>query len=104
MTLDRLILTAFRNHAETQIEGTRAFNLLIGENGAGKTNVLEAVSLLAPGRGLRRAALPDMAAKDGPGGFTISAQLTTSGGPVRLGTGTSADRPTRRLVQVEGAD
>ncbi|MFM5929365.1 MAG: DNA replication/repair protein RecF [Novosphingobium sp.] len=104
MTLDRLILTAFRNHAETQIEGTRAFNLLIGENGAGKTNVLEAVSLLAPGRGLRRAALPDMAAKDGGGGFAISAQLATSGGPVRLGTGTSADRPTRRLVQVEGAD
>ncbi|PLK26353.1 DNA replication/repair protein RecF [Novosphingobium sp. TH158] len=104
MTLDRLLLNAFRNHAETRIEGTRHFNLLVGENGAGKTNVLEAISLLAPGRGLRRAALPDMAGKDCGGGFAISADLAAKAGPVRIGTGTSADRPTRRLVQVEGAD
>lgn len=104
MTLDRLLLTAFRNHAETRVDGTRQFNLLVGENGAGKTNVLEAISLLAPGRGLRRAALPDMAAKDGAGGFAVSAVLSASAGPVRLGTGTSPDRPTRRMVQVEGAD
>lgn len=104
MTLDRLSLSSFRNHAETRIDGARHFNLLVGENGAGKTNVLEAISLLAPGRGLRRAALPDMAAKDGSGGFAISADLTASAGPVRLGTGTQAERPTRRVVQVEGAD
>lgn len=104
MTLDRLSLSSFRNHAETRIDGARHFNLLVGENGAGKTNVLEAISLLAPGRGLRRAALPDMAAKDGNGGFAISADLGASAGPVRLGTGTQAERPTRRAVQVEGAD
>ncbi|MCW1402552.1 DNA replication/repair protein RecF [Novosphingobium sp. MW5] len=104
MTLNRLSLSSFRNHAETRIDGARHFNLLVGENGAGKTNVLEAISLLAPGRGLRRAALPDMAAKDGAGGFAISADLSASAGPVRLGTGTQAERPTRRVVQVEGAD
>ena len=56
MGLDRITLSRFRNHRETRLDGTARFNLLVGENGAGKTNVLEALSLLAPGRGLRRAA------------------------------------------------
>ena len=54
MALDRISLTDFRNHAATELGGTGQFNLLVGENGAGKTNILEALSLLAPGRGLRR--------------------------------------------------
>ncbi|HEX7751742.1 MAG TPA: AAA family ATPase, partial [Novosphingobium sp.] len=48
MALDRIQLTDFRNHRRTLIEGTARFNLLVGENGAGKTNVLEALSLFAP--------------------------------------------------------
>ena len=104
MALDRISLTRFRNHPDTRIEGTRQFNLLVGENGAGKTNVLEAISLFAPGRGLRRAALADMALQQGPGGFAVSALLDTGQGePVRLGTGTEAGRPGKRLVQVNGA-
>jgi len=55
MTLDRISLARFRNHAATELDGTARFNLLVGDNGAGKTNVLEALSLFAPGRGLRRA-------------------------------------------------
>jgi len=103
--LDRLLLSDFRNHRETLLEGAARFNLLVGENGAGKTNVLEAVSLLAPGRGLRRAQLADMPAHDGGGGFAVSAALATPGGePVRLGTGVLAGRPGRRLVQVNGAE
>ena len=46
MPLTRLTLRDFRNHAATRLEGTARFNVLIGENGAGKTNVLEAISLL----------------------------------------------------------
>ncbi len=102
--LDHISLNDFRNHRETLIDGTRQFNLLVGENGAGKTNVLEAVSLLAPGRGLRRAALADMAAQGGPGGFSVSARLGSGEGePVRLGTGTEAVHPGKRLVHVNGA-
>ena len=104
MALDRIQLSDFRNHRGTRIEGTARFNLLVGENGAGKTNVLEALSLLAPGRGLRRASLADMPAQAGAGGFAISAELATTAGPVRLGTGTSAERPGRRIVQVNQAD
>jgi DNA replication and repair protein RecF len=102
--LDHICLTGFRNHPATRIEGTGHFNLLIGQNGAGKTNVLEAISLLAPGRGLRRAALAEMAAHGGPGGFAVSALLAGGEGePVRLGTGTQATHPGKRLVQVNGA-
>ena len=104
MALDRILLTRFRNHRESALSGTARFNLLVGENGAGKTNVLEAISLFAPGRGLRRAALPDMALRGGAGaegGFAVSAQL---GGDVTLGTGTEPARPARRLVTVNGAD
>lgn len=102
--LDRILLSRFRNHRETAVEGTAQFNLLVGENGAGKTNVLEAISLLAPGRGLRRAQLADMPGQQGDGGFAVSADLLSPGGePVRLGTGVAAERPGRRLVQVNGA-
>ncbi|MBC2667963.1 DNA replication/repair protein RecF [Novosphingobium piscinae] len=104
MALDRILLGQFRNHRETALDGTAQFNLLVGENGAGKTNVLEALSLLAPGRGLRRAALADIAAQGGPGGFAVSAELATRAGPVRLGTGTQPERPGRRLVQVNQAE
>lgn len=104
MALDRIILANFRNHRDTALAGTARFNLLVGENGAGKTNVLEAISLFAPGRGLRRAQLPSMPAQDGPGGFAIGADLATDAGPVRLGTSANPDRPNRRAVQVNGAE
>lgn len=105
MALDRILLSRFRNHRETAVEGTAQFNLLVGENGAGKTNVLEAISLMAPGRGLRRAGLADMPAQGSEGGFAVSASLMTPDGePVRLGTGVSAERPGRRLVQINGAE
>ncbi len=106
MALDRITLSTFRNHAETRLDGARQINLLVGENGAGKTNVLEALSLFAPGRGLRRAALADMAGKFGHGGFGVSALLDTGDGaePVKLGTGMKAERSGRRIVQVNSAE
>ena len=106
MALDRITLSAFRNHRESRIEGTGRLNLLVGENGAGKTNVLEALSLLAPGRGLRRAHLAEMAESASAGGFAVSAALDPGDGAeaVLLGTGTDPARPSRRRVQVNGAE
>ncbi|MDZ4306703.1 AAA family ATPase, partial [Allopontixanthobacter sp.] len=105
MALDAITLSHFRNHRETRLDGARQFNLLVGENGAGKTNVLEAISLFAPGRGLRRAALAEMAGSDGPGGFQVGASLAGQAeeDAVRLGTFTQPPQPGRRLVQVNGA-
>lgn len=104
MALDRITLSTFRNHAATRLDGATRFNLLVGENGAGKTNVLEALSLLAPGRGLRRAPLAEMAGQNGSGTFTVSATLRTDAADtVQLGTGTLPDAPGRRVVQINGA-
>jgi len=74
--LSRLVLTDFRNHADLTLQPGSGFVVLTGENGAGKTNILEAVSLLAPGRGLRRAALGEMARQGGAGGFGVAATLS----------------------------
>jgi DNA replication and repair protein RecF len=99
--LTRLALAEFRNHRDLLIQPGAGLVVLTGENGAGKTNILEALSLLTPGRGLRGATLSDMARSDGPGGFAIHARLD---GEVEIGTGTAATAPERRQVRVNGAD
>ncbi len=109
MPLAKITLQNFRNHKASALTDTAHFNLLVGENGAGKTNVLEALSLLSPGRGLRRAALPQlgrhMPEGEPPVGFAIGANLIEQGQvSARLGTYTQAERPTRRLVRINGAD
>ena len=104
MALDRISLSEFRNHAATELAGTRGFNLLVGENGAGKTNILEALSLLAPGRGLRRAALVEMVASGGQAGFRIGADLVQPDEPIRLGTYVETAQPGRRRVRIAGAE
>ncbi|MFC4290899.1 DNA replication/repair protein RecF [Sphingorhabdus arenilitoris] len=99
MALTRLSLTDFRNHAQASFRPGRQFTVLHGANGAGKTNILEAVSLLVPGRGLRRAALSDMPRHGGRGGFAIAAEIED----IKLGTGVSLDAPDRRKVRINGA-
>jgi DNA replication and repair protein RecF len=101
--LSRLVLTDFRNHESLSLHPGAGFVVLTGENGAGKTNVLEAVSLLAPGRGLRRAPLSDMQRQHGLGGFGIAATLAAAAGDVELATGTVSTAPERRQLRVQGA-
>lgn len=103
--LDRITISTFRNHAESVLEGAGRFNVLVGENGAGKTNVLEALSMLAPGRGLRRATLGEMAARSGGGGFAIGADLASAGGlAARIGTFVEPPSLGRRRVRINGAE
>jgi DNA replication and repair protein RecF len=99
MAVTRLVLTDFRNHEDAVLAPGPGFVVLTGDNGAGKTNILEAVSLLAPGRGLRRDAQAEMARQGGSGGFGVAARL----GDVEIGTGTQPDAPERRLVRVNSA-
>jgi DNA replication and repair protein RecF len=97
--LDQLDLTDFRNHAALRFRPEGQFIILHGANGAGKTNILEGVSLLVPGRGLRRAALADMTRKDGAGGFSVSAQANGH----QFGTAVQAATPGRRQVYINSA-
>jgi DNA replication and repair protein RecF len=83
----RLRLTDFRSFPELDAEFEPMLIALCGENGVGKTNLLEALSLLAPGRGLRRAPLAEMARIGGSGRFSIVADLEGPLGPAVLGTG-----------------
>ena len=99
MPVSRLAVTDFRSYASALIEPGPGFVLLSGDNGAGKTNLLEAVSLLAPGRGLRGAALGDMARRGGQGSWAAAAKAED----IDIGTGTSPDAPERRQVRVNGA-
>ncbi|MFN3943430.1 MAG: DNA replication/repair protein RecF [Allosphingosinicella sp.] len=101
MHVSRLSLVDFRSYADVAVAPGPGFVILTGDNGAGKTNMLEAVSLLAPGRGLRRAALAEMARQGGSGGFAVAARIAPAG--VDLGTGTAAAAPERRQVRVGGA-
>jgi DNA replication and repair protein RecF len=100
MALTRLSLTDFRNHHAASFRPSRQFVVLHGANGAGKTNILEAVSLLVPGRGLRRAALSEMVRTGGNGGFSIAAEIEY----ISLGTGVEAHAPERRKVRINGAN
>ena len=105
MTLTRLSLTDFRNHAAADMAAGPGLVALHGDNGAGKTNILEAISLLAPGRGLRRAPLADMVRDGAGGGFAVFAEVQAGADlpPVALGTGMEPAQPGRRIVRINGA-
>jgi DNA replication and repair protein RecF len=97
--VSRLALTDFRSYPSLLIEPGPGFVLLSGENGAGKTNLLEAVSMLSPGRGLRSVSLSEMARIGGDGGFAVAARMAD----LAIGTGTQPVAPERRQVRINGA-
>lgn len=86
--LRRLTLNNFRSYHAAQVRLDRAGPVVLtGANGAGKTNLIEAISLLAPGRGLRRATMEELAFSEGDGAWAISAEIEGMLGLATLGTG-----------------
>jgi DNA replication and repair protein RecF len=84
----RLTLSNFRSYHAAQIRLDRPGPVVLtGANGAGKTNLIEAISLLAPGRGLRRATMEELAFSEGDGAWAISAEIEGMLGLATLGTG-----------------
>jgi len=84
----RLTLTNFRSYHAAQVQLDRAGPVVLtGANGIGKTNLVEAVSLLAPGRGLRRATMEELAFSEGDGAWAVSAEIEGMLGLATLGTG-----------------
>jgi len=90
--IHRLTLTHFRNYRVAGLEARGDLIVLVGPNGAGKTNCLEAISFLAPGRGLRRATLEDVADNQGDGSWAVSAEVEGALGLATLGTGIDPPR------------
>jgi len=102
--ISKLTLTNFRNYATLAIDLAPGAVVFSGDNGAGKTNLLEAISFLTPGRGLRRAPYADVAREGGDGGFALHARLDGPDGQVDIGTGISGgDSESGRRVRINGA-
>ncbi|RUT89135.1 MULTISPECIES: DNA replication/repair protein RecF [unclassified Mesorhizobium] len=104
--ISKLTLTNFRNYAALTIDLAPGAVVFSGDNGAGKTNLLEAISLLTPGRGLRRAPYVDVARDGGDGGFALHARLDGPDGQVEIGTGISGGDTAGeggRRVRINGA-
>jgi len=100
--VQELKLQAFRCYTHLSLKNLeKGLVVLHGANGAGKTNVLEALSMLSPGKGLRGAKVTDMQLKGGSVPWAISTRLNVSSYPVQVGTGLDATTGKRR-VKIEG--
>lgn len=92
----RLTLSDFRNYRNLRIEANIAPIIITGENGSGKTNILEAISFLTPGRGLRSAKLADIKRILPPeeeilninSGWSVAAEILKNNEEYFIGTGT----------------
>jgi DNA replication and repair protein RecF len=103
LAVRRLTLTDFRCYRFLRLDTECRPVVLTGANGAGKTNLLEALSFLAPGRGLRRATLSEVTRREvsAGGAWAVAAVLDGPAGRVEIGTGRQAGTE-RRAVRVDG--
>jgi len=104
--IQKLNASWFRNYDALRLDlsgGAQAV-VLTGANGSGKTNILEMISFLSPGRGLRGADLPDISTRGGDGAWAVSADIKTPDAlSIRIGTGFDCARK-RRDVRIDGRD
>ncbi|WP_426954551.1 DNA replication/repair protein RecF [Muricoccus radiodurans] len=105
LRLTRLLLQDFRNHARAELRLSAGIVVIGGENGSGKTNLLEAISLLGPGRGLRGARLSEIGRRVAEGAlpWTAAGRFEGPEGVFDLGTGTAHDgSPEKRVFRLDG--
>ncbi len=103
LLLTRLSLSGFRNYTGLTWLPQGRISVLFGPNGSGKTNLLEAISLLVPGRGLRSARIADVQ-RVGETAWAVAARFDTPAGPMDVGTGTPPEgRGERRAFRLDGA-
>jgi DNA replication and repair protein RecF len=105
----KLTLTDFRNYRAATLAPEPAPAVLFGANGAGKTNCLEAISLLTAGRGLRSLPFSELVRSGGAGGWAVAAKVFAGAGEIEIGTGVQAPpggvlgARAPRIVKVDGA-
>jgi DNA replication and repair protein RecF len=107
LRLTRLRLTDFRSYPQFAADFSGRIVAIAGENGVGKTNLLEAVSLLGPGRGLRgaRAAEIGRNTPEGPRPWAAFGRFARPDGDCEIGTGTvgNPSAEARRRFRLDGA-
>ena len=102
--IEHLRLTDFRSYDQLDLPLSGAPVVLFGANGAGKTNLLEAVSFLSPGRGLRRSKIEDVARRIDTSicpAWGITAKLGGLDLPVKLAVGQVPEYPKRRTIRID---
>lgn len=111
LAVRQLRLNDFRNYRQLRLDCGLEPVVLVGANGAGKTNLLEALSFLAPGRGLRRARLDTVGRRERgepapPANWAVAATLDTPDGRLAVGTGLEPAKSEgglpRRAVRIDG--
>lgn len=113
-SIHNLTLSHFRCYESARLDNLPAGPVILhGANGAGKTNILEALSFLTPGRGIRGAKIEELIRRpphpplspkgEGKDLWAIAAECETSYGPVKLGTGQDPSAPAKRLIRINGA-
>ncbi len=103
--ITRLTLTDYRSYKALRFSPAASICVFTGPNGSGKTNLLEAISMLVPGRGLRGAKFAELI-RQGPetsGGWAVAAAFNVAGDRFEVGTGTADQNPERRVFQLDGA-
>jgi DNA replication and repair protein RecF len=105
--VERLTLTDFRNYSRLTLSVGPEPVVLTGANGSGKTNLLEALSLLTSGQGLRRAPYPELV-RSGAATWAVAARLNSRLGAADIGTGFAggpdAGARSGRAVRIDGED
>lgn len=104
LSLGKISLFYYRNYGDLQLNVDAIPVVLTGSNGSGKTNLLEAISMLVPGRGLRRAALGDLQNQKTSEPWAVATELRTVFGPMSIGTGRDPENVDgdRRIVHIDG--
>lgn len=102
--VEKLNLAQFRSYETFSLSLDLSPVVLTGPNGVGKTNLLEAISFLIPGKGLRRARLSEIKKQGSEEPWSLSYHLKEGGGELQIGTGQDPDSPTseRRLTKING--
>lgn len=100
--LSRLSLQFFRNYTHTTLELNEKPVMITGHNGAGKTNILEAVSFLTAGKGLRKASLETIDQQNtSHNGWSVHGILQKNNREYRIGTGRDT-ATNKRKIHLDG--
>ncbi len=101
--ITELSLHHFRNYEHGHVETSPGPVVITGHNGAGKTNILEAISLLSPGRGFRKVKLAELSREGQP--WVVSARVMRGEEEIHIGTGldiSTEEASDKRLVKIDG--
>ena len=111
LAISRVSLSDFRCYSSLRLNPVNGIVVLTGANGAGKTNLLEALSLLSPGRGLRGARLAEISRLHANGAdepntvareWAVAAEFATPHGALSIGVGWAEADGERRAVHIDG--